>query len=193
MSPQLTPRAKSIVAAVAAVVLTGITAWQAMTAGGFRWLDIVPVVAAVLGAVQTDLIPNTAAQPVAKAIVHGGFAVASAAAAVIAADPTGVTAAKLLTVGAGALLVWFTPELDTKAGPLLAAVAPLAQPIAVQAAAGHLDARDILAALAELDAQATPIADAAQAAATAAIPVQRDTLPPVPPTTAAIPTAPAPA
>lgn len=107
----LTPRAKSVVAAVAATVLAGITAWQTYSRDGFTWADVAPVAVAVLGVIGTDLIPNTGNQPVAKAIVHGALAVASAVTTVIAADPSGYTAAKLLTVAAGAFLVWFVPEL----------------------------------------------------------------------------------
>lgn len=115
MPSTLSPAAKSKLAAAAAVVMAGVTAWQLATSDGFTWLDVVPVVAAVAGAAAVDLIPNSSGQPKAKAIVHWSLsavsAVASAVAALVASDPAGVTAVKLLVTGAGAFLVWYVPEL----------------------------------------------------------------------------------
>lgn len=155
MPSTLSPAAKAKVAAASAVALAAITAWQAVTADGFTPLDLVPVVAAAAGAACTDLVPNTPGQPKAKAIVHWALsavaAVASAVAALSAADPGGETAAKLLTVAVGAFLVWYVPE----AAPVVKAVegdvqrgAPAARVIADAAlAASNLMGADLPNAL----------------------------------------------
>lgn len=122
MPSTLSPQAKAKVAAAAAVALAAITAWQGVTADGFTLIDLVPVVAVTAAAMATDLIPNTPGQPKAKAIAHWALsavaAVASAVAAFAATDPAGATAVKLLTVAAGAFLVWYVPELAPAVAPI---------------------------------------------------------------------------
>lgn len=114
--------AKSVIAAFAAVVFAGITAWQQIVGGGpFRPVDIIPLAVVIVGAVNTAVVPNVPELPWAKTVVHGSAAVLSALATVVAADPSGVTASKLLTVAASSLLVWFVPEFG---GPALAPAGP---------------------------------------------------------------------
>lgn len=115
MPARLSPHAKSVVAGLVAAALAGMTAWQSLGAGQLRAADVLPVVLAVLGALQVHLVPNVPDLPWAKALVSGSTAVASALAAVIASDGGGLTAAKAATVGVGAFLVWFTPELEPAA------------------------------------------------------------------------------
>lgn len=103
--------AKSVIAACAAVVITGIQAWQVATAGGFRPVDLLPVATAVVGAVLTRVVPNVPELPAAKAWVAGALAVLTALSTFVGDHPSGVTAANLLTVAAGALLTWYVPEL----------------------------------------------------------------------------------
>lgn len=128
MPSSLSPAAKTKIAALFAVVVAGITAWQGVTRDGFTWLDVIPVIGVVTGAIAAKLIPNTPGQPVAKAIVHGALSAVSAAAAVVSAyvasDPTGVTAVKLLFIGAGAVLVWYVPELAPDVKVIEGEVAP---------------------------------------------------------------------
>lgn len=115
----MSQHAKSVVAAFGAVVFVAITAWQQATAGGFRRVDLIPLAVVVVGAVQTHVIPNVPELPWAKSVAAGSAAVLSALATLVASDPSGVTAGKLLTVAASAFLVWFVPEFG---GPELAPV-----------------------------------------------------------------------
>lgn len=150
MPANLSPNAKRNVAAVAAVVMAGVTAYQATVRGGhFTWWDLIPILAAVFGVATTARVDNTISSPAAKAVVHGALsalaAVTAALAAVVGSEPSGVSLAKLAVAGLGTLAVWAYPELQTGPGA----------PLAADVATGHLSERDILAALAELD-QPTP-------------------------------------
>lgn len=115
MPSQLSPAAKTNVAAVAAVVMAGVTAWQIATRGGFTWWDLIPVTAAVLGVATTDHVDNTIGSPKAKAVVHGALsllaAVSASVAAVAGPEPSGVSATKLAVAALGTLAVWYVPEL----------------------------------------------------------------------------------
>jgi outer membrane lipoprotein SlyB len=50
--------AKSIVGALAAVLIAGINAWHQVGGGMFRPITLIPVATAVAGAVLTYLVPN---------------------------------------------------------------------------------------------------------------------------------------
>jgi hypothetical protein len=125
----MSAHAKSVMAALAAVIFAGITAWQSATADGFAWSDLIPIAVVVVGSVQTHVIPNVPELPWAKAVVAGSSAVLAGLATVVAADPSGVTVGKLITVGAGAFLVWFVPELEDDPGE----VDPEPDPVVVAA------------------------------------------------------------
>lgn len=115
MPSNLSPAAKTKVAAVVAVVMAGVTAYQTVTAGGhFTWFDVIPVLAAIFGVATTDHVDNTIGSPAAKAIVHGALsllaAITAALAAVVGSEPQGVSLTKLAVVGLGTLAVWAYPE-----------------------------------------------------------------------------------
>lgn len=179
MPSQLSVAAKTTVAVGTSVILAGITAWQIATRDGFTWWDLIPVVAAVAGIACTDHVENTLRHPVAKAVVHGSLsavaAVAAALTAVVGTEPTGVSAAKLLTVALGALLVWWVPE----AGPVvrvidgeLAQGAPAAQVLATVAADVSASmGPDLPDAAPSSPAEPTPIADQTRAALTDTAPL----------------------
>ena len=52
------PYAKSILAALVAVLIAGVTAWQAASADGMTPQDWATVILAVLGAVGVYAVPN---------------------------------------------------------------------------------------------------------------------------------------
>lgn len=115
----LTPHAKAIIAAVFAVFMSGVTAYQAVDTGHFRPIDAVPVAVAVIAALQTKVV-NNLGLPWAKAAINLGAAVVTAV-AVVTADPATVSVPKIAVAALGAFLVWFVPE----AGPLVAQATPL--------------------------------------------------------------------
>lgn len=137
MPAHLSPHAKSVVAGLAATALAGVTAWQSLAAGHLRAADLLPVVLAVLGALQAHVVPTVPELPWAKAGVAGAGAVASAVATVVAQDPGGVTAAKVSTVALGAFLVWLVPEQTPKPPP---PAPPAWDPSATQPMPAVLDA-----------------------------------------------------
>lgn len=141
----MSAHAKSVMAALAAVIFTGITAWQSVTADGFAWSDLVPLAVVVVGSIQTHVIPNVPELPWAKAVVSGSSAVLAGIATVLSPDPAGVTVGKLVTVGAGAFLVWFVTELepaeeiDPEPDPVAAvAPPPVPGPVTAPMAVVHL-------------------------------------------------------
>lgn len=115
MPSTLPPRAKTTVAAVAAVAMAGVTAWQIVTRDGFTWWDLIPVAAAVFAVACTDQVDNTITSPKAKAVVHGALsllaAITAAMATVVGSEPSGVSAAKLAVAVLGTLAVYAYPEL----------------------------------------------------------------------------------
>lgn len=154
----MSQHAKSVIAAFVAVVYVAITGWQQVTTGGFRWADLLPLAVIVVGAIQTYLAPNVPELPWMKALVAGSAAVLSALATLVAQDPAGVTASKLLTAGAGAFLVWFVPEFGylpaTTTGAHLitdapTSAAPTTTPAAAAAPIG--DSQEITDALHQLE------------------------------------------
>lgn len=174
--------AKTLVAAVAAVLIAGVDAWQSVTAGApFRPIDVLPIAVAVAGAVLTYVIPNVPELPAAKAVVSGVLAVLTAAATFATGHPADVTLLNLIVAGLGALLTWYVPNLP--APDVLLAVGKAAG----DAATGHADLADVTAALSAA-VQLDPTI-AAQVAAAAPAPVTA----PIPAAPAPIPAAPAPA
>lgn len=141
--PTLTPHAKAIVAALVAVVVVGVTTYQSVASGGFRWVDLVPVAAAVIAAVQTKLVPNVPELPWAKSAVQLGAAVVGAISVVVAADPTGVSVAKIGTVVVGAFLVWFVPEAAPFVAELENPAAPVEIPGSDQSALASIAVPDL--------------------------------------------------
>lgn len=103
--------AKSVVAAVAAVLIAGVTSWQAAAADGFRLVDLLPIGIAVASATLTYLVPNVPELPWAKAAVSGVLAVLTAVATVVTGHTAQVDVANLLIAGLGALLTWYVPNL----------------------------------------------------------------------------------
>lgn len=106
--------AKSIVGAVAAVLIAAITAWQSATSDGFQLVDLIPVGIALAGALLTYVIPNVPELPAAKAWV-------SAVLAVLTALSTGLTglspkadAVQTVFALAGAFLTWYVPNLPAQ-------------------------------------------------------------------------------
>lgn len=141
----MSAHAKTVAASFAAVLITAITAWQSL-GGGLRLVDLLPVAVIVLGAVQTHVIPNVPELPWAKSVVAGSSSILAAVATYVAADPSGYTAAKLLTVASGAFLVWFVPELEGAIEPTgLASIAGLHEAVAALA-----DARPTATVVAEI-------------------------------------------
>jgi len=53
---------KGLIAAVVAVLIAGVTAWQATSSDGMTGQDWATVVLAVLGAVAVYAVPNTPAE-----------------------------------------------------------------------------------------------------------------------------------
>jgi hypothetical protein len=139
--------AKAIVAAVAAVLIAGIDAWQTVTAGApFRLLDVLPIATAVAGAGLTLVAPNVPEAPTLKATVGGVLAVLTAVVTFATGHPADVTLLNLIVAGLGALLTWYVPNLDPEAGAVLALGAA-----AAHATVGHLELDDVAAALRQLE------------------------------------------
>lgn len=105
--------AKSLVAAVAAVLIATITAWQLVVDDGFQLVDLLPVASAALGAVLTFVVPNVPELGTAKAWVHGALAIVTALSSFVTDHPAEVNVANLLVAGLGTLLVWYVPNLPS--------------------------------------------------------------------------------
>lgn len=175
MPSHASPGAKTGVAAVAAVVMAGVTAYQIATRDGFTWWDLIPILAAVFGVACTDHVDNTIGSPAAKAIVHGALsllaAVTAALAVVVGSEPSGVSLTKLAVAGLGTLAVWAYPELGPEVKVIegeVASGAPAAQILSTVAGdVSRLMGPDL----------PTPTAAAAPAAAVEALPPAPVTLP----------------
>lgn len=160
--------AKSIVAAVAVVLLAGIQSWQTVVDGRpFHLLDVLPIAVAVTGAFLTYLVPEVPELAKAKSWIAGAFAILTAIATFVSGHPADVTVLNVLVAGLGAVLTAYVPNLET---PEVAAALAVGT-AAAHAAAGHAqlaDVTDALTAAVQLDpALAAKAADPAASLAAA--------------------------
>lgn len=102
--------AKSIVGAVAAVLIAVITAWQAATTDGFQLVDLVPIGIALAGAFLTYLAPNVPEAPTLKAWVAGTLAVLTALSTGLTGLSPKADAVQVVFAVAGAFLTWYVPN-----------------------------------------------------------------------------------
>lgn len=173
--------AKSIVGAIAAVLVAGVTAWQAATSDGFQLVDLLPVAIAVAGALLVYVVPNVPELPTAKAWVAGVLAVLTALSTGLTGLSGKADAVQVVFAVGSAFLTWYVPNQAPYAAPhaLPSAepVAPAADPTA--AALAHLDALDATdpahaaahgSQMGEAAHEPLPIEAEAQAAAAAAPP-----------------------
>lgn len=149
--------AKTIVAAVAACLLAGVTSWQTIAAAApFRPVDALPIACAVLGAVLVYVVPNVPELPAAKGIVSAVLAALTAVSTVLVGNNAHVDVAAAIVAGLGALATWYVPNLAPELGALGAAAG-----VAAKAAAGQpVDADDITDALRQLEQLDPAIAQA---------------------------------
>lgn len=128
----MSAHAKTVIAALVAVVITALQAWPIIQGGGFHLITALPVACAVVGAILTHVVPNVPELPWAKAVVSGALALLTALATFVGQHPSGITAGTLLTVAAGAFLVWFVPNLppvvSVGGSPLLSHLAAVPAP-----------------------------------------------------------------
>jgi fluoride ion exporter CrcB/FEX len=103
--------AKSIVGALAAVLIAGINAWHQVGGGMFRPITLIPVATAVAGAVLTYLVPNVPQLPWAKGAVAGVLGVLTALSTYLEGTPASVSVSSLIVVALGALATWYVPNL----------------------------------------------------------------------------------
>jgi fluoride ion exporter CrcB/FEX len=106
----VTAYAKSIVGALAAVLIAGINAWH-VSGVGFRPITLIPVATAVAGAVLTYLVPNVPQLPWAKGAVAGVLGVLTALSTYLEGTPATVSVSSLIVVALGALATWYVPNL----------------------------------------------------------------------------------
>lgn len=110
----MSPYAKSIVGAVAAVLIAGITAWQTATSDGFQLVDLLPVVIALAGALLTFVVPNVPELPAAKGVVAGALAVLTALSTGLTGLSAKADAVQVIFAVAGAFLTWYVPNLPAQ-------------------------------------------------------------------------------
>lgn len=106
----MTAYRKAIVAALIAVLYAGLLAYQGAAGDGLQPLDALPVLAAVLGAVLTYLVPNVPQLPWAKTAVNSALGVLAALSQVFADGTNGVSVTAVLVSVIGALLVYEVPN-----------------------------------------------------------------------------------
>lgn len=168
----MSQHAKSVIAAMAVVIVSGVQAWQLATVGGFRAVDLLPVATVIVGAVLTRVVPNVPELPWAKTVVHGALAVLTALSTLVGSHPAGITAATLLTVAASTFLVWFVQEyLPAVPAAALAALSTAA----AAAASGHADLGEITDALSQLQ-QLDPAPTAPIPAPSRPLPIEAEAL-----------------
>lgn len=105
--------AKAIVGGIAAVLIAGITAWQAATVDGFHLISLFPVATAVAGAVLTYVAPNVPELPTMKAWVSGAFAILTALSTAITGQSAKADVVTIAFAGLGALATWYVPNYAT--------------------------------------------------------------------------------
>lgn len=163
--------AKSVVAAVAAVLIAGVQAWQ-VTVGGqpFHLIDLLPVLTAAVGAFYTYLVPEVPELLRAKTWIAGGFAVLTALSTFVTGHPADVTVLNLLIAGLSAAVVHVVPN---------AAVLAALLPAAADAVSGHADLGEITDALKQLEHEdaAAPSPDLTGTAPIPAVPAPAGPLP----------------
>ena len=102
--------AKSIIAALVAAAYAVLLAWQAATGDGYQTLDVLPVAAALGGAVLTYLVPNVPQLPWAKTAVQLVLGIVAALSQLFADGASGVSLAAVLITVVGAVSVYAVPN-----------------------------------------------------------------------------------
>lgn len=162
--------AKSIVAAVAAVLIAGIQAWQVAVDGRpFRLIDGLPIIVAIVGAFLTYLVPEVPELEKAKTWVAGAFAILTALATFTTGHPADVTVLNLIVAGLGAAVTSYVPNLGAEIGAVTAGAAVVAKATAGQPV-GPADITDVLRQVEQLDPAVAAKSAAAPPAVPAAVP-----------------------
>jgi len=102
--------AKSLIAALVAVAYAALLAWQAATGDGFQPVDVLPVIAALGGALLTYVVPNVPALPWAKTVVQATLGIVAALTQLFADGTSGIGLTAVAVTVLGALAVYRVPN-----------------------------------------------------------------------------------